>query len=207
MSAGNVCAIVMAGGKGTRMALAQEKPLLVVGGKPVVDHVISALKSAQRVSRVVVAASACTPKTAAHLKKLGVEVVETPAKEYVSDFAFVVKKLGLGVVLTVAADLPLLTGEVVDEVVDAYFRCGKPALAVAVPLETKRKLDMSLGYAFEHEGVQVVPAGLNVNDGARIDDEWIDQAVYVVDRAEVAVNINTVEELKIARKQFAKHAK
>ena len=204
MSAGKVCAVVMAGGKGTRMALSEEKPLLLVGGKPVVDHVISALRSAKRVNRVVVAASACTPKTAAYLAGRGVEVVETPAKEYVSDLAFAVKKLRLGVVLTVAADLPLLTGEVVDEVVDEYFRCGKPALAVAVPLETKRRLGMSLGYAFDFDGVQVVPAGLNVNDGARIDDEWIDQAAYVVDRVELAVNINTVEELRIAREQFGK---
>ena len=207
MGAGDVCAVVMAGGRGTRMALAEEKPLLLVGGKPVVELVVSALKRAKSVSRVVVTVSGYTPKTAAYLAGLGVEVVVTPGKEYVSDLAFAVKKLRLGVVLAVAADLPLLTSEVVDEVVGAYFGCGKPALAVAVPLETKRKLGMSLGYAFDCEGVQVVPAGLNVNDGTRIDDEWIDQAAYVVDKVELAVNINTVDELRIAREQFAKQSK
>jgi adenosylcobinamide-phosphate guanylyltransferase len=207
MSADSVCAVVMAGGKGTRMALAQEKPLLVVGGKPIVEHVVSALKAAKRVNRVVVAVSGYTPKTAAHLALLGVEVVKTPGKEYVSDLAFAVKKLGLGVVLAVAADLPLLSSEVIDDVVSAFFQCRKPALAVAVPLETKRKLGMSLGYAFEHDGVQVVPAGINVNDGAKIDDNWIDQAVYVVDKAEVAVNVNTVDELRVAEKHFAKHSR
>jgi adenosylcobinamide-phosphate guanylyltransferase len=207
MTARSVCAVVMAGGKGTRMALAQEKPLLLVKGKPVVEHVVSALKNARSVSRVVVAVTSCTPKTAKFLEKLGVEVLLTPGKEYVSDLAFAVKQLGLGVVLAVAADLPLLTCDVVDEVVEAYFRVGKPALAVVVPLETKLKLGMSLGYAFVHEDVQVVPAGINVNDGARINEEWIDQAVYVVDKAEVAVNINTVEELRVARRQFTKRMK
>jgi adenosylcobinamide-phosphate guanylyltransferase len=204
MTRQSVCAVVMAGGKGTRMALAREKPLLLVAGKPVVEHVVCALKNSTCVDRVVVAVTNSTPKTAAFLQKRGVEVVVTPGKEYVSDLAYAVKELGLGVVLAVAADLPLLTSSVVDEVVSEYFRVGKPALAVTVPLETKRKLGMSLGYAFTHDGVEVVPAGLNVNDGARIDDEWIDQAVYVVDRAEVAVNINTVEELRIARLHFAK---
>jgi adenosylcobinamide-phosphate guanylyltransferase len=207
MTARSVCAVVMAGGKGTRMALAQEKPLLLVKGKPVVEHVVSALKNAKSVNRVVVAVTSCTPKTARFLKKHGVEVLLTPGKEYVSDLAFAVKQLGLGVVLAVAADLPLLTCDVVDEVVEAYFRVGKPALAVAVPLETKRKLGMSLGYAFVHEDVQVVPAGINVNDGTRINEEWIDQAVYLVDKAEVAVNINTVEELRVARRQFSKWVK
>jgi adenosylcobinamide-phosphate guanylyltransferase len=203
----SVTAVVMAGGKGTRMALAKEKPLLLIKGKPVVEHVVSALKNAKTVNRVVVAVTSCTPKTTKYLQKHGVEVVLTPGKEYVYDLAFAVKQLNLGVVLAVAADLPLLTCDVVDEVVAAYLRCGKPALAVAVPLETKRRLSMSLGYAFTHEGVEVVPAGINVNDGARIDDEWIEQTVYVVDKAEVAVNINTVEELRIAREEYAKRKK
>jgi len=53
----------------------------------------------------------------------------------------------------------------------------------------------------------VVFAGINVNDGKRIDDAELEQEVYVVDRVEVALNVNTVEELKIAEDQFAKLAR
>jgi len=42
-----VTALVMAGGKGTRMALPEEKPLLTVGGKPVIEHVLAALENAK----------------------------------------------------------------------------------------------------------------------------------------------------------------
>ena len=198
-----VTALVMAGGKGTRMALAEEKPMLQVGGKPIVELVLAALKSARRVDSVVVAVSPNTPKTERHLRRFQVKVLETPGKEYVSDMGYAVKTLGLQTVLTVAADLPLLTGEVVDDILGRYFNCRKPALAVAVPLTTKQELGMSLGYAFEYAGQLVVPAGINVNDGGRIDDYELDQEVYIVDRVEVAVNINTAEELKIAQKQFA----
>jgi adenosylcobinamide-phosphate guanylyltransferase len=200
----SVTAVVMAGGKGTRMAINEEKPLLPVGGKPLVELVVSALQSAKKVSHIVVAVSDYTPKTAKFLAGFPVGVFKTPGKEYVSDLAYAVKALRLDVVLAVAADLPLLTSEVIDDIVEAYFCCGKPALAVAVPLETKRCLGMSLGYAFEYGGEQVVPAGINVNDGRLIDEAELDQAVYVVDKAEVAVNINTVEELRIAEEQFAR---
>ncbi|XES77546.1 MAG: NTP transferase domain-containing protein [Candidatus Bathyarchaeia archaeon] len=196
-------ALVMAGGKGTRMALTQEKPLLEVGGKPVVSLVLDALANAEKLNSVVVAVSDYTPKTAAYLAGFSVKVVKTPGKEYVSDMGYAVKVLGLETVLAIAADMPLITGEIIDDVLEKYVSCGKSALVVAVPLETKRKLGMSLGYAFDHEGQQVVPAGININDGRRIDDEELEQDVYVLDRVEVAVNINTVDELKRAQELFA----
>lgn len=203
MSVG-VVAVVMAGGKGKRMALAEEKPLLRVSGKPVVEYVLAALKNSKCVRDVVVAVSDFTPKTAGYLEGLGVKVLWTPGKEYVSDMGFAVKALKLRTVLTVSADLPLLTGEIVDDVVERYFRCGKPALAVAVPLALRERLGLGAGYTFDCHGLQVVFAGINMNDGSRIDDAELEQEVYVLDKVEVALNINTVEELRIAEEQFAR---
>lgn len=199
----DVTALVMAGGKGTRLGLEIEKPLLKVNGKPVIALVLSALKEAKLVSSVVVAVSPNTPKTSACLRKLSVRVLQTPGKEYVSDMDFAVKALGIKTVLAVAADLPLLTGAVIDDILDHFFDCGKPALAVAVPQGTREKLGMASGYAFDWCGERLVYAGINVLDGRRIDDAELEQAVYVLDKAEVAVNINTLEELRIAREHFA----
>jgi adenosylcobinamide-phosphate guanylyltransferase len=197
-------ALVMAGGKGTRFALKQEKPLLHVGGKPVIAHVLEALRKSKKVDLVVVAVSDFTPKTAAYVSSLGVEVVLTPGKGYVWDMDFAVKKLGLKTVLAVGADLPLLTGEVVDDILERYVACGKPALAVAVPLEMRQELGLGVDYAFDCQGKRVVYAGINVLDGSKIDDAELEQEVYVLDKVEVAVNINTVDELRVAQEQFAK---
>jgi GTP:adenosylcobinamide-phosphate guanylyltransferase len=41
-------------------------------------------------------------------------------------------------------------------------------------------------------------------EGKRIDDGELEQEVYVVDKPEVAVNINTVKELELARQHFAR---
>jgi adenosylcobinamide-phosphate guanylyltransferase len=199
-----VTALIMAGGKGARMALAEEKPLLVVGGKPVIEHVLAALENATKVDAVVVAVSDYTPKTAEHLAKFPVKVVKTPGKEYVSDMGYAVKKLKLQAVLALAADLPLITGEIIDDIVRRYEECGKPALTVTVPITAKAKLGLGGEYAFEVEGELVVPAGINVLNGNRIDEEELDDAVCVVDRNEVAVNINTVQELKIAEELLQK---
>jgi len=199
-----VTAVVMAGGKGTRLALKEEKPLLEVSGKPVIDHVLEALKNAQKLVGVAVAVSDYTPKSAAYLKGSSVQVLKTPGNEYVSDLAYAVKTLKLEVVLALPADMPLIKGEIIDDVIEHFLAAGKPALAVAVPLETKKRLGMGLGYAFEHDGQVVVPAGINMIEGKRIDDGELEQEVYVVDKPEVAVNINTVKELELARQHFAR---
>jgi adenosylcobinamide-phosphate guanylyltransferase len=189
----------MAGGKGTRMQIHEEKPLIKVCGKPVVEYVIAALQKAKKIDSIVVATSACTPKTAKYLSDLPVKVVETPGKDYVSDMGYASQNLKLGVFLAIAADLPLVTGDVLDTIVERYERCGKPALTVAVPLNTKTKLGMCVEYSFKMGDEDVVPVGINVIDGRkRYGDEWLDQDIYLLDIDELAVNINTVQELKLA---------
>jgi adenosylcobinamide-phosphate guanylyltransferase len=195
-----VTAVVMAGGKGSRMVVSEEKPLLSVGGKPVIEHVLASLLNAVRVDSVVVAVSSRTPKTASFARKFPVRVVETPGNGYIPDMQFVVKQLNLGTVLAIVSDLPLITSAVIDDVLEKYELCGKPALTVAVPFETKAKLGAGAEYAFEERGKTVVPTGINVIDGRRIDGGWMEQEVYVLDKDEVAVNVNTAQELLVAER-------
>jgi adenosylcobinamide-phosphate guanylyltransferase len=203
-----VVALVMAGGKGTRMKLAEEKPLIKVCGKPSVEYVLAALESAKKIGDVIVATSASTPKTTQFIKQLGVKVIETPGKDYVSDMGYAVQALKLGVFLAIAADLPLVQGEMIDAIVERYERCGKPALTVAVPLETKTKLGMCIEYSFKMDSRDVVPVGINVIDGSkRYGDEWLDQDIFLLDHEELAVNINTVQELELAEHLLRKETK
>lgn len=197
-----ITALVMAGGKGTRMKLPVEKPLINVCGKPSIQYVLAALKDAKKIDRVIVATTDVTPKTTALMNQLGVQVIETPGKDYVSDMGFTVQTLKLGVFLGISADLPLVKGEMIDEIVTRYEVAGKPALTVAVPIEVKTKLGMGVEYSFKtDDGRDVVPVGLNVIDGSkRYGDEWLDQDIFVVNHPELAVNINTVQELALAER-------
>ena len=117
---------------------------------------------------------------------------------------YAVKKLKLHTVLAIAADLPLITGEIIDDIVKRYEQSGKPALTAVVPMATKAKLGLSGGYAFEVKGKLVVPAGINIIDGKRISEEELDDTICILDRKEVAVNINTVQELRIAESMLQK---
>lgn len=195
----NVAALVMAGGKGTRMAVAGEKPLLKLNGVPIIGHVINALKNSKKVGSIFVAVSDNTPMTADYVVNFQVEVIKTPGTDYVSDLGYAIRHLKLHTVLAIGADLPLITGEIVDDIIEKYFDFSKPTLAVAVPLETKKSLGLGVEYGFEVDHKRVVPAGINVIDGLRIDEEELDQAIYVLDRKEVAVNINTSHDLGIAQ--------
>ena len=203
-----IVALVMAGGKGTRMRITEEKPLIQVCGKPVIEYVLAALKDAKKIDSVIVATTNCTPKTTQLMKQLGVQVIETPGKDYVSDMGYAVQTLKLGVFLAIAADLPLVRGEMIDAVVERYEVCGKPALTVAVPLETKAKLGMCIEYSFKLDDKDVVPVGINVIDGhKRYGDEWLDQDICLLNHDELAVNINTVQELQLAERLLTKQTK
>jgi len=109
---------VMAGGKATRKKLAEEQPLINVCGNPVIEYVLVALKNAKKIDDIIVATSASTPKTTQFIKQSGIKVIETPGKDYVSDMGYAVQTLKLGVFLAIAADLPLVRGEMIDAIVE-----------------------------------------------------------------------------------------
>jgi adenosylcobinamide-phosphate guanylyltransferase len=95
-----------------------------------------------------------------------------------------------------------------DAIIERYEHCGKPALTVAVPLETKTRLGMSVEYSFKMDGKDVVPVGINVIDGSkRYGDEWLDQDIYLLDLDELSVNINTVKEMQLAENLLSKKSK
>lgn len=195
-----VTALLMAGGKGTRMKLPEEKPMIKVGGKPMIRHVLDALIKAGKVNEIVVVVSRHTPKTAEAVGRFPVKVIETPGEGYVPDMRYAVKRLKLNTVITISADIPLVTSGIIDEAVERYERCGKPALAVAVPAETRERLGLALDYVLEEAGRRLVPAGINLIDGRRIDEAELDEEVLVIDREEVAINVNTSKDLEIVER-------
>ena len=54
----------------------------------------------------------------------------------------------------------------------------------------------------------MVPVGINVIDGhKRYEDEWLDQDIYLMNQDELAVNINTVQELQQAEQLLSRQNK
>jgi len=174
--------LVMCGGEGSRLRPAvgdTEKPLVAVGGEPMIDRVVDALR-ASSLSTIAAAVSPATPETAAYLAEIdGVERVETAGAGYVADLDDALAGLE-GPTVTVAADLPLLTADHVDRAVTA---AGGDSLSVCVPASIPEKLGLSAEPTFDHAGETVVPTGLNI-----VGDDNERTAVWQAPR--LAFNIN-----------------
>ncbi len=204
----------MCGGRGTRLGAVgadAEKPLVGVGGEPMIDRVLAAL-SASRVDRVHAVVSPDAPETAASLRgaddsgdgddaaTAGVSVVEAPGEGYVADLGYALERVERPV-LTVAADLPLLSAGVVDRAIDA---AGDASLSVYVPVELKRELGVSVDpeTTTTRDGRAVAPTGLNVvgaddGTGDRDGDHGDENALVVADER-LAVNVNRPRDLRVA---------
>lgn len=196
----DVVALIMAGGRGTRMRSEGEKPLLEICGKPMIKYVIDALRGASKVSRIIVAVSKYTPKTAAFVRDLGLEVLWTPGEGFCLDLRYAIEKLNLGRVLAVSADLPLITSGIIDEVIAHYERCGKPALTVMVPLEIYERIGSSADFVFNVGGRELVPVGIDVVDGEEVRRVrgLVEEDILVMEEIRLAVNVNTPKDKRTA---------
>jgi adenosylcobinamide-phosphate guanylyltransferase len=194
-------ALIMAGGKGSRMGLPTEKPLLPFLGKPLIDWVADAILNAQKVSEFYVITSANTPQTEKHCLDRGWKVLRTDAKGYHNDLKQAVLKANLiGPVLTMPSDVPAITGPFLDKVVSEFESCGKDFLAVFVPIKTRQDLGLSISSTDEYKGVWYAVSGVNIINGAKVLGEGkIETSAIITGETEVLLNVNTTKDLEIAQ--------
>jgi adenosylcobinamide-phosphate guanylyltransferase len=190
-------AVVMAGGRGLRLGMG-EKPCIKVMGKHLVTYVIDALDKSEGIDRIFVAVSPATPNTeTVVLDHYGgrIKVIRTPGGNYVGDMVHTVETAEiLEPVLIIMSDLPLITPELIDLIINEYRKCGTPALSVHVPISVCRSLGIRPDTVFNRNGKLIVPTGVNILDGRDIHKEQEDFNL-VLENPELALNINTVNEL------------
>ena len=194
-----ICSIIMAGGKGSRMGLNVEKPLIKIKGKFMILYVIDALRESQSISRIIVAVTKKVPETSKIIKQMGIEVLETPGLGFIEDLKYAIRTLRLHHVLVICADIPLITADIIDFIVDRYWRSGKPALAVYIPIHVYKRLCLVPEYKFKIRGVEVVPAGVNIIDGTKIDQPYLEEEHLILEDIRLAVNVNTQKALSIVK--------
>lgn len=191
----------MCGGRGTRLEADEEKPLVRVGGEPMVDRVLDALADSD-VETVHAVVSPNAPETAATLVQRPVECIQTPGEGYVPDLQHALDAVAEPA-LTVAADLAVLSGAVVDDVLGVYRRAaggGAGSLTVAVPAALKDLLGASYQHTLGEDSTEsgepgpLVPAGLNVV--SRSGAEW----THCSYDARLAVNVNRRSDIEIAER-------
>ncbi len=98
--------LVMAGGKGTRMKSNEEK-LLLNYKKPLVLHVIDALKNSHCFEKIIAATSHNSPQTKNILVENDITTLETSGEGFVIDLNNILKQLDDFVFVT-SGDLPFV---------------------------------------------------------------------------------------------------
>jgi adenosylcobinamide-phosphate guanylyltransferase len=187
----------MAGGKGTRMRHHLEKPLIPIHGKSMIEKVLDAVQRSEKVDDIIVVVSSNTPETAERMRKVdGIKLIETSGGGYIQDMQHTIKSEGLENVLVISADLPLMTPELIDRVIIEYERRSKAALMVAVTSSFCEQQGFYSNSNYSEKYGPIIPAGINIIDGRKIDEEELEEEVLVIDKTEIAANINSLEDLE-----------
>lgn len=194
-----IYAIVMSGGRGTRLNLPVEKPLFKLYKKPLIKYLLENLDESKYVDKVVIATSPHTPKTKDYVCQLenDLMILDTPGDNYLDDLSFILEffesKSKDDTLLFINADLPLISSDIIDYTLETYLSTESDALSVLVPVNIFEELDLE--YSYEFDGL--VPSGLNI---LRSENIVQDEYNLIIAKKELAINVNTIKDAKVAKK-------
>ena len=187
--------IVMAGGKGTRMELEQEK-LLLKYKKPVILHVIDALNESKCFSKVMAITSPNSPKTKALLTKLNIEIVDSNGTGFVTDLNQVLSSIFDPVFVT-SGDLPFLDGKIIKNIVSLY----NPENIWTSIIVTKKFLDslnLTSEFMVTYNDQKCFFTGISLINTKKINNlTQIKETFQILDDKRVAFNLNTKQDYEL----------
>ncbi len=196
----SVAALITAGGRGTRIReLDIEKPLAPILDEPMIDRILEQLLAVDEISTVYVSVSDNVPRTREHLMGMGVKVLETSGTEYCHDLIQAAEGITEQHIFICPADLPLLTAELVSEVVRNYLSRQESSLTVGIPLEKALEFGVDVTFYENVDGQPVIPCGVSVvNKASMLTREYLSGDYIIVGTPDVVVNVNTVKDLRQA---------
>ncbi len=197
----------MCGGRASRMQQQQqqqegiEKPLIKVDGVAMVERVISALASSNRFDRIIAAVSPNTPKTNEFLKSKGIEIIETAGEGYSQDLSHLLSKLKPHKVVVVPGDIPLLNSQIVKEILNTIDDDDRQEQEQAISIILEKGFVEEIGVKPSIVLMnQYCHSGITIFNSMVISTEPVKEHYLVMNRKEIALNVNTKEELELAEK-------
>jgi len=195
-------AAIMCGGRASRMQAGTEKPLLRVGSVAMVERIFSALVGSNRFTRIVAGVSPNSPKTKEFLESKGIEVIGTPGEGYPQDLSRLLLELKPETVMVVPADLPLLDAQGISDIVNAAKSRQEPAVSIVLEKRFVENIGVRPSVVID----RYCHSGITVFDTAAVAGETVQERFVVMNRKEIAVNVNTKEELELAEKLLVQRA-
>jgi adenosylcobinamide-phosphate guanylyltransferase len=181
--------LIMAGGKGTRMNLPDEK-LLLQYKKPLILHVVDSLNESNCFSKILGITSCNSPKTKKFLEENNIETFDTPGIGYVEDLNSVLKTINDDI-LVISGDLPLLDGEIVQKIVDQYDP-KKIWTSVIITNKFLTSLGLESNYSVKFNDQICNYSGISLVNSKKISSlENLDENYIILDDKRIAFNLNS----------------
>jgi adenosylcobinamide-phosphate guanylyltransferase len=185
----------MAGGKGSRMKLSEEK-LILKYKKPIVLHVVDALVNSKCFSKIVAITSPNSPKTRNLLEENNVEVFNTPGDGYVKDINLILKSLN-DIVLITSADLPFLDKDIIQNIV-SHYNSENIWTTILVTKKYLNSLHLSSDYEITFEDQQCCYTGISLVNTKNISTlEDLTEKFIIINDKRIAFNINTKQDYNL----------
>lgn len=179
----------MAGGKGSRMNLSQEK-LLLEHKKPIILHVIDAMIEADCFTKVIALTSPSSPKTRSLLKENNIEIFDTSGNGYAEDLNSVLQVLSEPVMIA-SGDLPLLDSEIIKKIVEHYDP-NNIWTSILVTKNFLESLHLSCDFSVLFEKQHCYYTGISLINAKQIPDLTnIKENFIIINDKKIAFNLNT----------------
>ena len=184
--------LVMAGGKGTRMNLDDEK-LLLKFKKPVILHVIDSLKNSNSFSKILAVTSCNSPKTKKLLEENDIETFDTSGIGYVEDLNSTLKTIHDSVLIT-SGDLPLLDEEIIKKIIN-QFDSKKTWTSILVTNKFLTTLGLKSDFSVDFDGQTCHYTGISLVNSEKISSlENLDENYIIIDDKRIAFNLNSKQD-------------
>ncbi len=184
--------LVMAGGKGIRMSLDDEK-LLLKYKKPVILHVIDSLKNSNCFSKIISITSSNSPKTKKLLEENNIETFDTPGIGYVEDLNLALKTIN-DIVLVSSGDLPLLDEEIIQKIV-THYNSQNIWTSILVTNKFLTTLGIESEYSVNFDNQKCHYTGISLINSQKITSlETLKENFIIIDDKRIAFNLNTKQD-------------
>ncbi len=173
--------------------------MVTIFGRKLIEYVALALEESS-VENIYVATTENVPLTRAWARDWNLSVVDTPGMGFVPDMISAVNGAEVtDPIMVIMADLPLITSELIDTIIEVYEDRPEPALSTHTPLDLHSRLGRRPDSLFNYRDQLIVPSGINVLDGGEIEREQEDYHL-IMERIELAVNVNVAEDLRLCER-------
>ena len=184
--------LVMAGGKGTRMDLADEK-LLLKFKKPVILHVIDSLKNSNSFSKILAVTSCNSPKTKKLLEENDIETFDTSGIGYVEDLNSTLRTINDHVLVT-SGDLPLLDEEIIKKIIN-QFNPKKTWTSILVTNKFLTTLGLESDLSVNFDSQICHYTGISLVNSEKISSiKNLDENYIIIDDKRIAFNLNSKQD-------------